>query len=75
MFYVLSGQLRVFFGEDFGKYTDAMEGDFAFVPAEMPHIEANMKPDMLLSVRLHSLSRELEPLRSGTSCPKTRSGV
>ena len=49
-FYVISGQLRMFFGKDFGEYVDATDGDFAFVPAQMPHIEANMKLDTSLSV-------------------------
>jgi len=40
--YVLKGQIRVYFGEDFKEYVDASAGDFIFVPAHMPHIEGNV---------------------------------
>ena len=40
--YVLKGQIRVYFGEDFKEYIDAGPGDFVFVPAHMPHIEGNV---------------------------------
>ena len=40
--YVLSGQIRVYFGENFEAYVDAGPGDFIFVPAHMPHIEGNV---------------------------------
>ena len=40
--YVLKGQIRVYFGEDFKEYIDAGPGDFIFVPAHMPHIEGNV---------------------------------
>ena len=39
--YVLKGKVRVYFGEDFKEYIDAGPGDFLFVPAHVPHIEAN----------------------------------
>ena len=40
--YVISGQIRVYFGEDLKEYVDAGPGDFIFVPAFMPHIEGNV---------------------------------
>ena len=40
--YVVSGHIRVYFGEDFKEYVDAAPGDFIFVPAHMPHIEGNV---------------------------------
>jgi uncharacterized RmlC-like cupin family protein len=40
--YVLSGTIRVYFGEDFKEYVDAGAGDFIFVPANTPHIEGNV---------------------------------
>ncbi len=39
--YVLSGRVRVYFGEDFQEYVEAGPGDFLFVPAHIPLIEAN----------------------------------
>ncbi len=40
--FVLSGQIRVYFGENFEEYVDAGPGDFIFVPAHTPHIEGNV---------------------------------
>ena len=40
--YVLSGQIRVYYGEGFSEYVDAGPGDFIFVPAHLHHIEANV---------------------------------
>ena len=40
--YVLKGQIRVCFGEDFKEYVDAGPGDFIVVPAHRPHIEGNV---------------------------------
>ena len=40
--FVLSGHVRVYFGENFEEYVDAGPGDFIFVPAHMPHIEGNV---------------------------------
>ena len=39
--YVISGRLRVHFGEGFEEYVEAGPGDFIFVPAHIHHIEAN----------------------------------
>ena len=39
--YILSGHVRVYFGEDFKEYVEAGPGDFLFVPAFVPHIEEN----------------------------------
>ena len=40
--YVIDGHIRVYFGENFREHVDAGPGDFLFVPAHMPHIEANI---------------------------------
>ncbi len=40
--YVLSGRARIYYGEDYREYVEMSEGDFAFVPPHMPHLEANM---------------------------------
>lgn len=40
--YVLKGRGRIYYGENFEKYTDLNEGDFVFVPPNMPHVEVNM---------------------------------
>jgi uncharacterized RmlC-like cupin family protein len=40
--YLLSGRARIYFGEGFGEFVEMEEGDFAFVPPHMPHVEANM---------------------------------
>ena len=39
--YILTGHVRVYYGEDFKEYIEAGPGDFLFVPPHMPHIEAN----------------------------------
>jgi uncharacterized RmlC-like cupin family protein len=39
--YVLSGRVRVYFGENFEESIEAGPGEFLFVPAHIPHIEAN----------------------------------
>ena len=33
--------MRVYFGENFEEFVEAGPGDFLFVPANTPHIEAN----------------------------------
>ena len=40
--YVLSGWGRIYFGAGYREFIDCREGDFAFVPPFMPHIEVNM---------------------------------
>ena len=39
--YILRGRVRVFYGDEFKEYVEAGPGDFLFVPAHIPHIEAN----------------------------------
>ena len=39
--YVISGHIRVYYGEDFKEYVEAGPGDFLFVPANTWHIEQN----------------------------------
>jgi uncharacterized RmlC-like cupin family protein len=43
--YVLSGHCRVYYGEGLAEYVDAGPGDLIFVPANTPHIEANISED------------------------------
>ena len=43
--YVLSGHCRVYYGEGFEEYVEAGPGDLIFVPANTPHIEANISED------------------------------
>ncbi len=40
--YVLAGHARLYYGENFREHVDLTEGDYLFVPAFTPHIEANM---------------------------------
>ena len=39
--YVVTGRIRVYFGEDLKEFVEAGPGDFIFVPANTPHIEGN----------------------------------
>ena len=39
--YVISGHVRVHYGEDFEEWIEAGPGDYLFVPAHMWHIEEN----------------------------------
>ena len=45
--YVLSGQIRVYFGEGLSEYLDEGPGDFIFVPAHLSHIEATSRTNPL----------------------------
>ncbi len=40
--YVVSGHVRVYYGEGFRDYIDGGPGDFIFVPPYLHHIEANV---------------------------------
>ena len=40
--YLMSGKARIFFGKGYQEYVEMSEGDFAFIPPMMPHIEVNM---------------------------------
>jgi uncharacterized RmlC-like cupin family protein len=40
--YVLRGNARIYFGQDFAEWVDMSAGDWVFVPPFMPHVEANM---------------------------------
>lgn len=40
--YVLKGRGRIYFGENYSHWVELTEGDFVFVPPNMPHVEANM---------------------------------
>jgi uncharacterized RmlC-like cupin family protein len=39
--HILKGRIRVYFGDDFKEYVEAGPGDFLYIPAYVPHIEAN----------------------------------
>ena len=52
--YVLSGQIRVYFGKDFKEYVDAGPGDYIFVPAYTPHIEGNVTDEPAESILTRS---------------------
>jgi uncharacterized RmlC-like cupin family protein len=39
--YCLKGQARLYYGENYEQYVDLDEGDFVYVPPNIPHIEAN----------------------------------
>jgi uncharacterized RmlC-like cupin family protein len=39
--HILSGRFQVYFGENFEEVVEFGPGDFCFIPAHMPHIEAN----------------------------------
>lgn len=40
--YILSGNARISWGEGYEQYVDLETGDFCYVPAYLPHIEANL---------------------------------
>lgn len=40
--YVLKGHGRIYFGAGYRQFIDMTEGDFVFVPPNMPHVEVNM---------------------------------
>jgi uncharacterized RmlC-like cupin family protein len=40
--YVLRGKGRIYWGDNYSEFIDMAEGDFVFVPSQMPHVEANM---------------------------------
>jgi uncharacterized RmlC-like cupin family protein len=39
--YVLGGRFQVYFGENYEHRVECVAGDFCFIPAYLPHIEAN----------------------------------
>lgn len=43
--YVLKGHGRIYFGAGYRQFIDMTEGDFVFVPPNMPHVEVNMSTD------------------------------
>lgn len=40
--YVLSGQTRIYYAENYSEYVDLGPGDFVYVPPYFPHIERNL---------------------------------
>jgi uncharacterized RmlC-like cupin family protein len=40
--FVLHGVARIYHGEGYRSWVDMKEGDFVFVPPQMPHVEVNM---------------------------------
>jgi len=43
--YILSGETRIFFGENYQKHVDLSRGDFIYVPPYVPHVERNVNDD------------------------------
>ncbi len=39
--FVIHGQARIYYGDGYREFVDLNEGDFVYVPAYFPHIEAN----------------------------------
>ena len=39
--YVMSGESRIYYGEDYDEYVDLGPGDFVYVPPYLPHVERN----------------------------------
>lgn len=48
--YILSGRVRVYHGEEFKEYVEAGPGEFLFVPAHLPHIEANPYDEAVVAI-------------------------
>jgi uncharacterized RmlC-like cupin family protein len=48
--YVLSGQMRFYYGEGYREYRDVGPGDFVFIPPFLPHIERNLSTDQAAEV-------------------------
>ncbi|WP_027057556.1 cupin domain-containing protein [Mesorhizobium loti] len=40
--YLLSGNARIYFGDNYQEFVELSAGDFMFVPPFLPHLEANM---------------------------------
>jgi uncharacterized RmlC-like cupin family protein len=40
--FILSGNARIYWGDGYAEYVDLETGDFVYVPAYLPHIEANL---------------------------------
>lgn len=52
--YVLSGRARIYWGDGYAEYVEMEAGDFVYVPAFLPHIEANLsdtEPLVFLTTR------------------------
>lgn len=43
--YILSGETRIFYGENYDKHVDLGPGDFVYVPPYVPHVERNLKDE------------------------------
>ncbi len=49
---VISGAGRIYYGENFEQRLDMAEGDWVFVPPQMPHVECNMSTPENIVVNL-----------------------
>jgi len=43
--YVLTGSVRVFWGDGLEHSADSVAGDFVYIPAGVPHVPVNLSPD------------------------------
>lgn len=43
--YILSGETRIFFGDEYENHVDLGPGDFVYVPPKVPHVERNLNED------------------------------
>ncbi|MFC6722913.1 cupin domain-containing protein [Halobium palmae] len=43
--YILSGNTRIFYGENYDECVDLEPGDFVYVPPFTPHVERNLNED------------------------------
>jgi uncharacterized RmlC-like cupin family protein len=48
--YILSGSTRILYGENFEQYVDLEEGDFIYVPPNVPHIERNLSDEPVVFI-------------------------
>lgn len=43
--YILSGETRIFYGENYDEHVDLSPGDFVYVPPYLPHVERNLSDE------------------------------
>lgn len=60
--YVLSGRTRVYFGENYEEWVEVGAGEFLFVPAWIPHIEANPYDEPCVAVTARGPDNIVVPL-------------
>jgi uncharacterized RmlC-like cupin family protein len=60
--WIISGTVRVYFGEDYEEYVEMGPGDFLYVPAHIPHIEANPGDEQAIAIVCRSPDNIVVPL-------------